>query len=93
MATETMMFAPLGAIALYALMSAIVGYVRHVRRHRARFAAIVAEVADLQASARERDHSRRRALVRADGPHKFVAGAGCPPPETPVLATSHEVTP
>jgi hypothetical protein len=86
MATATV-FVLLGGVALYALASVGVPYVRHVRRERARFAATSADVTALQAIPRGRDHSPLHALGRVDGSHEFVADTGCLPPETPVSAT------
>lgn len=81
----------LGGVAAYALISAAVLYVRHVRRHRARFRAVADEVAILKANTRERDHSPRHDPPRAGGPHKSVTGAGRSTPEPSAPVTFHGV--
>lgn len=78
----------LGGTAVFGVGWVIVDFARECRRNRSRTDVIVAEVTDLQARSLARvDLPPRRAYVRAGGPRKVVADAGCEHPEAPASAT------
>lgn len=78
----------LGGTAALGIGWVIVDFVRERRRYRCRTDVIVAEVTDLRARSLARvDLPPRRAYMRAGGPRKVVADAGCEHHEAPASAT------